>query len=336
MVRARQPRPERKDAGYNSRLTVDLVIPSSGNATYKIITAFTDENDYKWIKLEYNGSNGRLVPTFYGSAGTSNVVMDTTLYPGGEIWTPSPGTNFTMEFCNADVEWSLSAEEVRWQTCGGGLESLSTLSVGAVGFIEGEFDNFSYSIHWESDLDCEKCHCFCVEDSDDDVYKCIPETLSLRIEQDSPGTFDCSCVDDLELTLYQCYDPDTSGATPTFPKWPRKSLWFSDPFECEEETIWFIFQCPSQSSSATLSVVTYPSKTTTGSAYYIAFPQSQQPNDATESTCVPFSMVFKNLTPSITTCDLPGGGTGTKAAVCAVCHNTTPTPVPTWTVYVTE
>jgi len=337
----RQSAPTRVGKGYNSRVFVDLVIPATGTASWGVITAFTSLTDFRWIRLDYSAGygGGQLTPTFYQRSGASDsVVIDTTTNPGGEVWTPSPGTNFPMVFCNANVEWSAAGSadqgDVIWQTCtAGGLTSLPTSPNGGVGFLFGEFDNWIYEIHWESRLDCQRCNCICLSEIDPDDYSCLPETLNLVVTQDGANT--CPCIDGLELDLIQC-DADTSGASPIRSVNTVKKTWYSDVFICQGETIWFKFSC-TVGARASLEILTYPAKT--GSAFYLELPLAIMPADAADSTCIPIVQVFKGLTTHPATCDILDGtgtpiGTGTGPAVCTECGAGTPT-MPTWTVTVT-
>ncbi len=343
LTTARQPPPTITGRGFNTRIVVDLVIPSSGDATYKIITAYRTSSDYNWVKLHYNSTTNELTPTFYSTAGTGSVVMDTTTNPAGELWFPAPDTNFTMEFCNSNVEWVVTnvgtQGDVIWQCCEPcGLESLPASRVGGVGFLLGRFDNFSYHIHWESQPECDRCQCMCDQDEDD--YACIPEDLKLTVVQNSPGTYTCPCIDGLELDLTQS-DPDISGTDPVYNKTSRKDLWFSETFTCEGSRMWFILKCMS-GTYATLSIVDYPTKDpTVNAANYLFFPTYMQPRDEESSTCFPYSQVFHDLETEVTTCDLLDEnetpiGTGTRPRVCTDCGESNPDPMPIWTVYVTE
>lgn len=336
----RQPAPVRTGNGYNTRVTVDLVIPASGSRDFGIITAYRNSTDYDWIKLSYNGSNGELSPTFYKNVSTA--VMDRTTHPLAEIWTPSPGANFTVEICASDVEWTVTNQDITWRSCvGSSLASLPTSpAIGGVGFRMGRFDNWSYFIHWESNATCPLCLCFCRNPGDIDDYSCIPDVLTITITQDGYLTDPCPCLDGLTLQMYLS-NPDSSGATPTYPLAANPKRWYSETFVCEGATFWFVLSCETD-SGLTLTLLAYPNEDPTDPSTDYVLTDPLTP--ATAITCLPISIVFAGaVTSDVVTCDIYDTsvtppipiGTGTRLRACSKCYAGGP-PAITWTATITE
>jgi hypothetical protein len=335
----RQPAPKRVGNGYNSRIVVDLVVPASGDAEWKIITAYRSSTDYNWIHLEYDGTTGELTPTFYLNA---TEIMSTTTHPGGELWTPSPGTNFTVEICCSFIEWTITnvglQSDIIWHTCeDSGLTSLPTPPLGGQGLLYGRFDNWLHYIHWESDSTCDKCQCFCQNPDNKNDYKCLPETLYLTLtpEQVTPS---CS-LDGAELEMYLS-EPDVSGATPVYDATPIRKRWYSELFTCEGETLWFVLVCDNDYPLA-LSLLAYPNvdpddaSTTNvflndGALGKLVLPLTAECNPV----LIEYDAIVDTAT---TTCDLdPGPGTGVRPLCCDGCWVDGTEPDPRWSITITE
>jgi hypothetical protein len=339
----RQRAPRRAGNGYNSRIVVDLVIPASGGAEWKIITAYRSSSDYNWIHLEYDGSTGELTPTFYLNA---SEIMSTTTHPGGELWTPDPGVNFTMEICCSFIEWTITnvgtQGDIIWHTCDdSGLTVLPTAPLGGQGLLFGRFDNWFHYIHWESDSACQKCQCFCVDPGNINNYKCLPETLHMVLTPDQV-TPTCS-LDDLELDLYLS-EPDVSGASPVYNATPIRKRWYSDLFVCEGETLWFVLVCDND-YPMTLSLLAYPNldpDDDTTNNVFIDNGTIAKLIPPISVDCDPVSLDYGSLVSvGVITCDLLDGGgipigTGSRPLCCDGCWADGEAPIPTWSVTVTE
>lgn len=328
----RQPAPVRTGKGYNTRIVVDLVIPASGNRTYGIITAYRGTGDYSWIKLEYNGATTELRPTFYSTPTT--IVMDINTHPGTEIFNASPGTNFEVTICASNVEWTVAnVSGVQWRSCfPGGLAALPTFPLGGVGFLMGRFDDWRYYIHWESQATCETCLCFCLNPSNVDDYKCIPNTLLITITQDGAGTEPCGCLDGLSLRMYLA-NPIALELPVTYPLTASPKKWFSDVFTCSGTDYWFILSCifPGQMG---LSLVVAGVVDPLDSSVQLTVAPQTPPNT---TTCLPIVSVYTGaITSGITTCDIVSPpSTGQRRWACSICYAGTP-PTITWTATVTE
>lgn len=339
----RQRTPARAGSRYNSRIVVDLVVPASGDAEWKIITAYRGTGDYNWIHLEYNGMTGALTPTFYNNA---TEIMSTTTHPGGEVWTPSPGANFTMEICCSFIEWTITNAglqgDIIWHTCeDSGLEELPPAPLGGQGLLYGRFDNWFHYIHWESDADCPKCQCFCQNPDDLSDYKCLPETLHLTLtaDQEEPN---CS-LDGLELEMYLS-EPDVSGPTPVYDSTPIRKRWYSELFTCEGETLWFVLVCDNDYPLA-LSLLAYPNldpdDDSTNNVFLgdgvdtkLILPETAECNPV----LIEYAAIVDTGT---TTCDLLDEednpiGTGSRPLCCDGCWADGMAPNPRWRVTVTE
>ena len=340
----RQSAPTRSGADYNIKMRVKLCdFPSSGTKTWGVICGYRTSSDYEWIKFDYDASTGELYPSFMQN--TSSVLKDKTDFPAGDPWSVSPGASgFVASICYANVEWSVTdyggfGGDIAWTICDGGQPSLPA-SYGMVGFTQGDFDDWYYEIHWESRSDCEYCKCFCRNEDDIDDYLCIPETLYMVIEADT--IYSCVDMDGLELELYQSW-PDTSGGSPVYDASPEKKWWFSEVITVETEDIWFVLSC--EGGVFRMAALAYPDKTVVGNqANNLYFGTLGTPSTTGEwqnvddSVCNPLELVFENLRPDYTTCDLPGGaGTGERPRACptANCEITASLDV-SWTVTVTE
>ena len=228
----RQPHPTRSGSKYTLTLDFCLVdVPSEGTKDWKIICGFEDEDNFDWVHLEFDAANEEeeLVPTFYTrTGGVDSVVMD----PDDWYNLPfpcAPGTPLkSMRICYASADWSVTDGDLVWQICGGGKEELPTnVNHGLVGFLKGDFDNWVYTEHWESNLDCEWCQCFCLNDDDYSDFACFPETLTMTFVPKSNYT--CTHIDNVSLTMYQgfCGTADEQ-AEPEYKPYAWKASWFSD------------------------------------------------------------------------------------------------------------
>jgi len=338
----RQAAPARSGNGYNSRIVVDLVIPASGDGEWKIITAYRSSFDYNWIHLEYDGTTGTLTPTFYLNA---TEIMSTTTHPGGELWTPDPGVKFTVEICCSFIEWTITnvglQGDIIWHTCeDSGLNALPTSPLGGQGLLLGRFDNWAHYIHWESNAECPQCQCFCLDPGDIDNYKCLPETLHLVLTPDQVTPV-CS-LDTIDIDMYLS-EPDVSGATPVYNATPIRKRWYSELFECEGETLWFILVCDND-HALTLSLVPYPNLDPDDNStnnVFISDGVNSKFVSPTSVDCNPITIEYGSIVSvGVTTCDILDGegvpiGTGTRPLCCSGCWAGTP-PAPTWSVTITE
>ena len=346
----RQPAPARPGKGYNTRIQLDLLnFPASGTKDWGVICGFTSVSNFDYIKFVYDASTGEMTPEFYQS-GTK--VMDITSYPAGEAWSISPSTaSFSVVICYADTEWSVThgdeesgQGDVMWVMCGGGQPVLPT-TYGMAGFTEGDFDNWYYEIHWESLAICEYCSCFCRNESDIEDYLCLPETLYLVLDPDTGYT--CTELDGLELELYQSY-PDVTGASPVYDASPHKKWWYSETFMVESEKVWFVLSC--ESGVFRMACLTYPDLGVVGAqANNLRFGTISTPSTTGEwqnmddSVCDPLELVFENLRPDYTTCNILDDdgniiGTGERPRGCSAgdCWEYGYGTDVSWTVTVTE
>lgn len=339
----RQPEPIRTDADYTVKFWFTLrTFPSSGTKTWKVICGYRDTSDYDYIELVYDASTGNLYPEFHATG----ITVNQTTHPATAPWSIYPGTAaFEMVVCYAPAEWTIAAtgedanqSDVYWETCGASQPDLPT-SLGMVGFLAGDFDDFSYWIHWESDASCPYCECFCRHPDDVDDYLCLPEELTLTI---TPNTaYTCNSVDNVSMKMYQS-DPDVSGASPVYDALAQKKTWYSEIFQPEAEEMWFVMECVD--GRYRINCISYPDKgVTDAQATTLFFCDAGGNNDNGKwqtdalSTCDPLELVFQDLCPDITTCDLDGGGTGTRPRPCinGDCWDTGEEIDVRWTVTVT-
>ena len=96
-------------------------------------------------------------------------------------------------------------------------------SVGNFAFLQGDFDNWVYEVHWIENHDCNHCDCFCY-DEDADESTCIPDELTLILTDLTP--FHCQGLDGMTITLERVL----TGST-----WKR--LWRSATKQCASECL---------------------------------------------------------------------------------------------------
>jgi hypothetical protein len=329
----RQPSPVRSGAKYTLRITVDLIdFPESGTKDWKVICGFEDEDNFDWVWLAYDASTEEITPKLMRrSGGSDSVMLDPADYDYSLFPVDAGTGSISITICYADVHWSVSDNDYVYEICGGGKETLpANGDHGLVGFLAGDFDNFYYEEHWESNTDCPYCDCFCLNPNDEDDYACFPSQLTLTITG--------SCLDGTTLTMYQGSWSDGgigNGDDPDYLDWPNKSFWVSDTFhpaseewpdDNEEEPgekLFFELRC-----SIEYGYVLYIWGVTRDySEYYIPnslyFENEEDENNRQRaslglSTCDPISMVFENLISPLDNCCLdPGCSTmGEKMAVC--------------------
>ncbi len=317
----RQGGPTSPGVGYHTRVTVSLVnYTYSGGGPWGIISAYTDANNFKWIKLEI--IDFKLWPTFYNRAGgVDTVVADKTTHPGGEPWSPSPFAPFGMVFCNSDAEWVAQSGSTYWSFCDGGLSSLpADTSLGCVGFLFGDFDNWAFYYHWESKRICDQCTCFCFVNNSD--YKCMPDTICIEVIPDTE--YECPEMDFRTATLFKVKPDTTIPESPIFDDSPEVEFWYSMPFTISELKLWWILAC-GPTGTVSLQLIGYPTLAIPGNYFDIVSPDS----------CDPFVATFYGLISVGTTCDL-GGSTGTKPLFCPGGVCTDGSFSISWTVVATE
>lgn len=347
LITTRRQQSPKRGSTYNLRFTVELIdFPASGTKEWKVICGYVDPTNFDWIEFAYVAATGDLTPTFYRrTAGVDSAVLDPTNYPGGDPWSFPPETAAEeFEICYAAVQWSAAhigaQSDVYWEICGGGKASLpADTDHGLIGFLAGDFDNLVYEVHWESDPECEYCECFCLNAIDASDWNCLAETLTATLTANTG--YVCPAMDGLSLEMYQS-DPDVGGASPVYDANPQKKTWFSEIFTIEGSKHWLVMQCDAMGLS--MGCLAYPNTAIGTCATYLFFPSPcPEDLDTSVSTCDPLSLVFRDLTADVTTCDLDEGdegypGTGTRARPCPAgdCMPEGEYVTVTWDVTVTE
>lgn len=64
--------------------------------------------------------------------------------------------------------------------------TIGGVEVGNFSFLEGEFDDWEYSVHWIENRSCDRCVCFCYEnDATTETFSCPPATLYLNLTNEA-------------------------------------------------------------------------------------------------------------------------------------------------------
>lgn len=229
---------------------------------WKIICKYTDSSNYDWVELYYDGLF--IFPKFWRHSGSVDVpIMNPNDYPAGVPYQISTGDKLPMSMCYSSTEWSISASvgTNEWVTCGAvPATALPAGAVGFVGFLKGDFDDFSYEIHWESDHNCQTCTCFCFDGTDS---KCIPRELLLTLTPTTPHPDCTTAPTTLSYKLIQSLPNEPADPPPTYFASPEKRWWFSEPVQDvpSETDHWFRLECRSRGQFE-LIMMYYPSGST--------------------------------------------------------------------------
>lgn len=236
--------------GYHYQVIVEFVVSTA--TEWGMICKYEDENNFDWIHFYVEDEN--VYPEFYRRAGGSDtLIMDRTTHPAGIPFPLSGDANIQVEMCYSEVGWTVESgpEMARWTTCD--VSVASSLpgdgTVGLVGFMYGDFDNFVYNHHRLSNLPCPVCDCLCENPLDLSDYRCMPEAMVMTIHPIAPFTDPyggCDPGGDLVLNLYQSLPTGLAPTvTPTYDASPRKLEWYSDVIEFPDRSVemWFLFEC---------------------------------------------------------------------------------------------
>jgi hypothetical protein len=305
-------------------------------SVFKVICGYENSNTFHWIELTRVGTS--MMPKFYSRAGgVDTLLMDIGTHPGG-IGFPvdTSGNTFAGKICYSQDDWTLDAgsglgesglglefqnSETQWTYTGeGGQGSLPT-TLGMVGFLFGDFDDFAFHYHWESRVPCDYCSCICRNPDDVDDYRQFPEELLLTfVPLFDPSTYPCE-LNNATLILKQ--GEVLSG---THELSPRKYLWTNDgPGDDTPASLVAFFYCNNSTGPVetrfTLCIGipglsgTFIWGTTTGP---VGYPCDNV--DWSESSCVPLSLTFQPLSAGPTTCEIvPGvGPQGLKHPLCPI------------------
>lgn len=309
----RQSAPTVPGAQYSIVITVEIIDIVAG--IWEIICGYSSGSTYDSIRLTDDGT-GDIYPEFLRN-GVS--IMDKTTHPEGAPFQLSDG-KLQVNICYAESEWSIGSaiSQTVWTACDeGGLASLpANPAHGMAGFYRGRFDNWTYSIHYDSNRSCFWCNCACRLSTTD--TSCIPETLTLSlVPQDtyswsSPSPGSCDPPSTLTVTLYQQI-PDTTGAAPVYgasKKTAQKFIWRSDLLEGDPPglttavpyELWFALIC--DSDDMWLVAMQYPNDYTipelsTPLDHWVTPDSGWNSNarlwDRNDSTCDPLSLSFPNF-----------------------------------------
>lgn len=280
----------------------------AGGAPPKIVCKFTDSNNFDWIELFDVGSS-QYKPKFWRrSGGSDSLLVDPASYSIGGFWDLSGDLVFTI--CYSSLEWSISGSvgSFNWSFClGVPATSLPASPNGLVGFMDGDYDDFTYFIHHESQNDCPQCSCFCWDGVDG---KCIPETLYLTLTPVVDHT-DCTSSPATHVyTMRQSLPTEPVTPPPVYQAYPQKQYWFSDPVEIMEPVndphpLWFRLECLGNGEFELLCLE-YPSGAQTApatlSAVVIQFTDLSGTNGGSPAItvdCSPIILTFSNFLKSL-------------------------------------
>jgi len=308
---------------YNVIVEFQLVNIGTGpgqTSDYGIIVGYQDATNFDWVRITYDGAD--LWPALiHRVAGVDTVAMDKTTHTQGLAFTPDAPdeTTWRGQICYARSDWTidvLGGSESPWTTCDGGVMS-QPATLGIVGFLRGEFDDWTYYKHWESNKKCDYCSCWCSNPSDpNNDYQCLPESLyATFVPEPDPPPYACPEVDNVTVELKQ----RDWEVPPANAKSPTKNYWVSDNIAIGEPRE-MAFQCDRTSPRLCwLSNVL-------GWSDPDPFDDSCTFIDWSLSTCSPLSLVFRTLSTVETTCDLGGGVDGIRPIACdtGTCLDDTP------------
>lgn len=296
--------PTRRRAYY---VVVDLI--DCPEKEWEVVIHYQTTSVYNSVRFTEDGS-GHIYPEFLING---SVVMDKNTHPLTGHWALSGG-KLRVSICYSLAEWTVQAElaEPEWTLCGAyGADALpADATVGLVGYRSGDFDNWVFSKHWESDPACAKCACFCFMSDED--YSCLPETLCLTmVPRDTycweiMGVEDCCpTATNIEMTLLQ-QTPETSGATPAFGndrKVAKKFTWWGprlspqDGSDMDTTDVWFKLIC--SNGEQYLAAVQYPDETAATIGNFVTPDTILSHTNARlrdpSSTCDPLNLVFPNF-----------------------------------------
>lgn len=130
--------------------------------------------------------------------------------------------------------------------------------VGNFEFVQGDWDDWEYKIHWMEHKHCPECDCYCTTvNGATEVRKCVPELLYITIENvfgcDHGGGIDGTY--EMRQSRVLAYDI-IDGVDLTYP-WPTKFQWVSEAVSCPDggtsHVLQFVLECVSALYDETLS-----------------------------------------------------------------------------------
>ena len=225
---------------------------------WKIICKYINSTSFDWVELLYIGIY--IYPKFWRRvSNVDTLLMDPFDYPAGNQFEIPGGGILPFTICYSSNEWSITSGigSYNWVDCEAiPATALPAGSVGFVGFLKGNFDDFSYEVHWESDNNCLLCTCFCDDGIDS---QCIPEDLLLTL---TPTTIHIDCTtnpETISLRLRQSLPTEPATPPPIYRASPEKKWWFSDPvLDVQDGTRhWFRLECLSRGAFE-LILMLYP------------------------------------------------------------------------------
>lgn len=283
----RQSRP--CNSTYNYSVEVEIIDTAS---SWGIICKYVDADNFDWIDLTLDGV--QLWPTFYRRvSGVDTVVMDRNTNPSGDSFSNG---NQTMLICYSETEWSITYLggdlAATWTTCDVSVATLlpTNSSVGFVGFIKGDFDNFAYYYHNLSNPGCSVCSCYCQSPVEYEDYSCMPEVLTLTLVPTAIFSDCTSSPDEIELTLYQVANPPGSTIPTSFSS--AKLTWWSLDFYLPvwDQFIRFSLECNSLNGTFVLNL--FPNF---GFAIHWDSLDTEWGKLPSSVKCEPIVMLFKTL-----------------------------------------
>ena len=335
----RQVASTRPNTEYSIRMYFKCINIAAGDA-FAIICGYETSTTFYWVKLtELNGS---MYPKFYRrSGGIDTLLMDIVSHPGGVGFPVNASggygnVTFTGKICFAEEDWTVDASagssetgigqensesETSWTFTGqGGLVNLPA-TLGMVGFLYGEFDDFAFHYHWEAKSKCDYCSCICRDPDNLDDYAQLPECLLLTfVPQFDPADYPCA-LNNAEIIVRQGLVVDPLGHQLS----PRKFVWSSDDVGTGTPTdLAARFYCqPASFGDEKFSVcIGIPSES---GNFQFADPITGLLSgftcgkvDWTQSSCIPLNMVFADLKGDVTTCELSASPfvQGIKSPLC--------------------
>jgi hypothetical protein len=193
-----------------------------------------------------------------------------------------------------------------------------------VGFLFGEFDDFAFHQHWEAKIDCDHCSCLCINPSDDDDYRALPETmLATFVPLFDPLEYPCS-LNYATVGIYQVEGEGEVYLSPVKRFWTNGNIDTGTGIPGDLE---LVLRCGGSSGGAE-DRFTLALDAGSGTGTYRwgdpdapisigGIPVSNVNWD--ESTCEPLSLVFGPLSADPTTCETIEGGGGEMGLKIPLC-----------------
>lgn len=101
--------------------------------------------------------------------------------------------------------------------------------LGNFSFLQGDFDNWVYEVHWLENHNCSTCLCPCREVVDDvETFTCVPDTLYATVS----NVANCVGIDATKAMHLRTVSGLNSSAYPDYYVDYSRNFWISEAFDC--------------------------------------------------------------------------------------------------------